>query len=162
MEDRLLNPVTNSGSRTVRIIAVRSETEVAVADTDGEQAFLIRLHSLIDGLDDERRMAAMDLIEAFGPVVLLYIADPTCDITGRDGSDLIPGQLFSLEGENISEALLLQNLAIVDTSNQCDSELVQNCYSALLAQGSTENPTPSPTPEPTPTPEATPTPEPNP
>ena len=151
VERELQSSVEEDDAISVEIVAVPGEAEVSLRETSGTNAYLIRLHGLDRGLDDDRREEAIDVIRSLGPVARLYLADRDCGITAGT-AEFLPGNLISLSGDSFAEVLLQLNLAVVDDSEQCSADLIRTCYNALLAQGEADNPTPTPTPIPTPTP----------
>lgn len=128
----LRRPAKDGDAIGVTVTRVVDSNLVAVEEDNG-RAWLVSLHALSNDMNDNRRNRSIAFLDALPDRVNFFPADDECRITLANGGEGIPGQLITTDDRNYSEELLKAGLGKVDENQQCGSELIANCYLAILA-----------------------------
>ncbi len=127
------NPVSSSRGTLVTISSVLSTNALVISRPQGLQA--LKLHAVSPATSGESY--ATTTLNAFvGQQVTLFEASTalskSCAATLPGGGQGIAGQLFTSNGNSISEELLKSGAQVgVEASGSCGEELIAGCYSAL-------------------------------
>ena len=135
VDGSLRNPVDANRGEYVEIVSAPDATLVVVRASDHGEATLVLLHGLSYKMTVEERLKAAAFIESLGPEAVFFRAEENCTVSEGGLDNLIPGQLFAVDGRNFSEELLAAGLAEIDSTNRCKSRLLENCYTALFIEG---------------------------
>ena len=73
------------------------------------------------------------LMEPFNVRFFRAQEDCTTDVQGL--SEVVPGQLFLENGEDLAEQLIIRDLVTFSQDDSCESQLLRNCYQALVLEG---------------------------
>lgn len=133
----LFNPVSEDTGTQVRITAIADNNLVVVRNEEDPGTILVKLHGISNKVDDATRAAAIEFLQSLGVDVPGRFFRAKDDCTDREPGvgDTIPGYVYNDDGLSYGEEVLKAGLGAIETGNKCDSDLIENCLSALLAQG---------------------------
>ncbi len=97
------------------------------------QQQLIKFHAITsDGVETLRVLNGMDVLQrelAAGAYFLSSGAD--CEVTLEGGGAGVLGQLYSFDGESMSERMLMEAAAAPMPADSCDGNLLAQCYDTI-------------------------------
>lgn len=127
------NPFKVDDGQEVTITAIPNQYSVVVRDSDGT-ATLVLLQGVSTSIDSDQLQPAIDFLNTLEKTGRYYRAQDNCDVTFA-GSTLVPGAVVTSDGKSYGEELLLAGFGSAGLYDDCYSDLVENCYAALEAEG---------------------------
>lgn len=140
----LRNPIPITDGQTAIIRSVAGSVYLNIELLAGPELRLIKLLGIRDsGVPSQTAQAQALLSRLAGAQIIYYPAQSGCSAPGpiAGGVNAEVGSLVTLSGTSISENLLENGAVEVETTNQCGSNQVMNCYSALLDQNDQDSDT---------------------
>lgn len=136
VDGELKNPAKEDDGAEITVTGFANGNLVTVRERSDNELFLVLLHGLDDLEDDPEALARADRIvrNYFGRDGVFFRADDDCEVDEDGLSDLQPGQVFLNDGTNLSEVLLLNNAARIDTRERCSADLINACQAGLIIE----------------------------
>jgi hypothetical protein len=130
------NSVKDNAADRVVLTGFFDGNIVTLRKTNNNDLLTVVLHGLARIRNPNQLNAATEFVSQFlGSEGSFFSASDTCRVDSGTRNRLIPGQLFLLDGSNLSEELLIRGLAEIDTRNSCGSRLLEGCQTGLLLEG---------------------------
>lgn len=133
MNGRISNPINGDDGLPVSILSAESSNVVIIQTPEGTQR--IKLHAVSDEVGVAARRGGVELLDEMRGPGVFYPPGRGCAVTLRSGDEARLGQLFTLNGENLSEEVVLHGFARSDSGDGCSANQLSSCYDALFGQG---------------------------
>lgn len=119
----------------VSVQVLRSDAAIITrrfGELAGEQQ-LIKFHSITsDGVETLRVLNGMDVLQRELAAGAYFLSSgEECEVTLEGGGAGVLGQLFSFDGESMSERMLMEAAAAPMPADACDGALLAQCYDTI-------------------------------
>ena len=124
------NPGQSAEPVTVQVLS--SDTVVVTrqsSDLAGQQQ-LVKLHAITsEGVETLRVLNGIDILKRELAEGAMFVpAGENCEVVFPGGGLGVLGQIFSLDGENMSERMLMEAAAVPTSNDMCLSDALSSCY----------------------------------